>query len=340
MLVFGMKNWRVLKERMRNNLPIGTMWKNCRLIYNPNDNSYSVPNIYQYVQKFPDALDTNIWVDQTQNTLFSQAQYREGPAGKDHHFSDSESKWLTSKWGMPFVEKHKSGFKNAHEIYASSEIIYSNFDHIEQTYEDKRILIVGGGRSAGIVEWYKTDYDYVWSMNHFYQKQPFWDHQPNLVTIATNVDLRETNKKLHDFMEHSPETKVYFEIERGDDPRAYEDMKWFCERYPDRTEFFHTRYRSQPGVALRLLVFAVLAGAKAVKFVGIDGFEGQTNDHYFEGSKGNPNWYKNFGPNFQDRQFVIWFDFLKCLQERRHFHLENLAQNLSFNQIREITEKW
>ena len=51
----------------------------------------------KYVKIFPDAMNHNIWYDFENEFFFSQAQYRYGPAGKDHHFNQKKGHFLNSE---------------------------------------------------------------------------------------------------------------------------------------------------------------------------------------------------------------------------------------------------
>lgn len=311
-----------------NSFPLLTNLKSCVLIWKSGQtlDSFNKEEIYKYFSVYPEARHGHVWYDTVESKLFSHAHFRNGPAGKDHSYCCSSEAFLSSRWGNSYIQSHLNSVFAKQEIIATPEIIFSRPD-VMKKFVGSSVMLVGGGPSAGTVEWTKKKYDHIWTMNKFYEPDVFWDNHPSLVTLATNVDLSEKNEQLHSFMKWSPETFVSFEIERGSIENDWKLMDDFCAMYPERVGFYHTRYRSQPGVALRLLVFAALVGAKTIDYVGIDGFQKVANTHFFEGVKDLPNWFVKFGPRFEDRQRVLWLDYLRDIQEEKNIQIYNLAEN-------------
>ncbi len=107
--------------------------------------------------------------------------------------------------------------------------------------------------------------------------------------------------------------------------------------------FFHTRYNSALGVGPRMIVFAAMLGFKNIYFVGLDGRDKKEKDGHalnaFEKNKSVPNWYKNYGDNFQERQFIIFWDYLTELSIQYDFNFYNLGQGTEHNVLSRLFAK-
>lgn len=85
-------------------MELGCNWKDYILIYKngkilPNLNQDVIDAFKKYISIFGVWEDCNVWLDTKDGVFFSGAQFREGPAGKDHSFCSSASDFLESKWG-------------------------------------------------------------------------------------------------------------------------------------------------------------------------------------------------------------------------------------------------
>ena len=322
---------------------LGEVWNNCAVVYSnghvsDNIGEKVIDDIKKYINIFPYSKKDTIWFDLKEYKYFSGSQFREGPAGKEHNFCSDDIEFLDSKWGNIFVNniiQDIDVFKNQ-EIVRTQECIYSN-PHYLKKYEGKSILIVSGGPSTADVGWENIKTDFVWSCNHFFLDPKFENIDVDLVTLANNVDFLE-NKKLKSYLSNK-KTKVAFEIERGDHLVDYENMKKFIFNNPEICSFFHTRYRGNPGVSLRLLCYAIFLAPKNIYFVGIDGFKKETQAHAFELNKNNPNWFQRYGSRFQDRQFVAYWDYILKLRDVYKFDLYNLGEDHPYNVSSEISKK-
>jgi len=283
-----------------------------------------------YASVFSRWQNYNIWYDLVDRRCFSGAQFREGPAGKDHNFCSDKDQFLTGKWGKPLLTRYTQNnptFQNQKIVY-DPECIYSTTPRVEK-YKGKSILLLSGGPSTASTQWENVETDYIWSCNKFYLNPRIKASKVDLITLAPNVPLIG-NKELEEYVLEN-DTDISFEIERGDDIKSLIDMDRFVEKHKDRCSFFHTRYRSQPGVSLRLLCYAIFLGIKDIYFVGIDGFAAEGPKHSFELNKNNPNWYITYGPRFQDRQFVVFWDCVLSLKDTYDFNLYNLGEGSSHN---------
>ena len=58
--------------------------------------------------------------------------------------------------------------KFSDKLVSNTKIIYQNLPAFKE-YENKTVLIIGGGGSTNTLSWETLNtYDYVWSVNHFY----------------------------------------------------------------------------------------------------------------------------------------------------------------------------
>ena len=57
------------------------------------------------------------------------------------------------------------GYTN--NLKKSSDIVYNYLDEFDK-FKDSKILIVGAGPSTNEVKWHNLEYDYIFSLNHFY----------------------------------------------------------------------------------------------------------------------------------------------------------------------------
>ena len=326
-------------------LQLGTKWLNCELVYTfdgvnaiTTASSRAFEVIKQYIGHFPHSRTTNIWFDHEEKIFFSSEQFRQTRAGKENSFCTSKDEFLKSRWGQPFVDNiinKFNVFENQKVVY-DDECIYGELDFVNK-YKGKSILFLSGGPSTDSIKWENIDCDYIWSCNNFFLNPRIASKNVDLITIAPNIEL-VNNVELHKYLQNN-NTNISFEIERGDYIKDFQQMKQFSDMYKDRCTFYHTRYRSQPGVSLRLLCYAIMLGASDIYFSGIDGFKKEGPNHCFEVNKKNPNWYNTYGPRFQDRQYVIFWEYLLNLREKYNFTLYNLGKGHPYNVSTEISEK-
>ena len=121
------------------------------------------------------------------------------------------------------------------------------------------------------------------------------------------------------------------------------DERNYAKKHINRTCLYQTRYASVVGTMNRLICLAIFCGAREVMCVGMDGRAKIENNgdllHAFDGKKPIPNWYKTYGDRFQDRQFVIFYDYIMKLKREYNFELYNLGEGQKFNASTNITKK-
>ena len=327
---------------------LGKVFNNCFCVYENGKVLKSIVDMREVHEAFrnfylycPAAADSTIWFDASGRRYFSPEQYRETVFGKDHSFCSDKRDFIQGKWGKSLVENIISKFdietlKNQETIY-NQEWIFSKPQHLEK-YEGKSVLIVSGGPSTKDVDWQNIKTDFIWSCNNFFLDSRFQDVDIDLITLAPNVDFLN-NEKLESYLKNK-NTKVAFEIERGDFSKDYRNMKDFISKHPDACSFFHTRYRGQPGVSLRMLCYAIALGVKDIYFVGIDGFKQNSSGHAFEANKKNPNWFQEFGASFQNRQYAAYWNYILNLQKEHNFNLYNLGECHEYNVSTEFSTEF
>ena len=279
----------------------------------------------------------NIWYDEKNNLCFSQAQYkRDGVAGKDHNFLDAKDLFLSGFYGINYTQwSIPDPFEDVARL-GNEDIIYSEHKRLSNC-AGKSILILCGGPSVNSVPWENLSHDTVWSCNQFYLNEKIKDKKLDLVTVAAGlVDINENQQFIDYIKKYNP--LISFEIEQGcreAQGEIYKEAIKFCKLHRDNVSFFHTRYRGQPGLGLRMVIYAIFLGYKDISFVGIDGrSKVETTGnllHAFSGDKAVPIWYRMFGDDFQERQFVIFWDYLMELKEKHDFNLYNLGQDAEHN---------
>ena len=80
-------------------------------------------------------------------------------------------------------------FPFCNNLKVNTEIAYTDIEELKK-YKDSKILIVGGGPSTNEVNWQNLDYDYIWSLNHFYLNEKLNDKKVDLACIGGAVDLQ------------------------------------------------------------------------------------------------------------------------------------------------------
>ncbi len=263
------------------------------------------------------------------SNLFSSEQYRETPFGKTHTFSASEDTWLSSKWTQKsFIINNLPHDK----IIENNEIIINPSPDFEDL-TGKSVLIVGGGPSTHDCSWENvTDkFDSIWSSNEFYLNSKLKDKSVSFSTMTSCYDLIN-NKNVIDYI-NNKNLKMWFEVERGDDPKQWQYLKQFINKYPDSCGVFNSRWRSNHGVGARMVILAIMLGASEIGIVGIDGITPRAAEgslaHAFNGNKKLPNYvrlYKEDSHRLQERQYLIYWEYICKLQQVYNFKIYNLAE--------------
>lgn len=213
-------------------------------------------------------------------------------------------------WATEDSKKYFPTFSN--NLVVTPEIVYQ--DHEEfHNYKNKTLMLIGGGPSANN-DWDNNQYDYLWSINHFFKNEKLRNKKVDLAMIMGEPDIAAD-----EFLEYrnKNQTLVGFEIhDRWPSHKFDEYSKYFC---------MHTRFYGRLGAGARMKIFAAHLGFKKVLFTGFDGpeaiFEG---DHAFEpGKKTLPGIFQNLRLTnvsyFWKEQYDYLWDYIHDLYPNTEF---------------------
>jgi hypothetical protein len=184
------------------------------------------------------------------------------------HLLDCFQHPLMPKTFDPAKKFCESIFPNfSDNLIVTDDIVYQHKDHFNN-YKNKTLMLVGGGPSAN-QDWDSKQYDYLWSMNHFFLNEKLKDKKVDLAMILGEVNIG--SKPFVDYVSKY-QTFLGFEI----------NTIWSGFRFPEYDKYFcmHTKFYSRLGVAARMLIFAAQLGFKKVFFTGLDGPEAMLKGHH------------------------------------------------------------
>ncbi len=167
------------------------------------------------------------------------------------------------KHGTPFLNgaiKHL-GFQN---FKVSKDVAIQKFDFLNK-YENSKILIIGAGPSTNENSYNISDYDFVWSCNHFYKNEKVKNIKLDLVTLGNENNLSDI--ALLEYLNRN-NTIVSFENKYT----KVHEMADIKNTYQDRIFWALTRYHSRIGSIPRLACIAISLGVEEIHFVGMDGY--------------------------------------------------------------------
>ena len=165
--------------------------------------------------------------------------------------------------------------KFSNDLQCNSRIIYQDRPEFSD-YAGKKLLLIGGGNSTNSMNWDKLeDYDYIWSVNHFFLHPVLKTKKVDLVMM-----MGEPNLNSKEWLDYRNEFKpiVGFEINEKWDGYEFDDYeKYFC---------MHTYVYSILGACVRMIEFACELGVSSVDFTGLDGVQSiLKGKHAFEPGK-------------------------------------------------------
>jgi len=186
----------------------------------------------------------------------------------------------------------KSLFPFTNNLNESSDIVYNYLDEFDK-FKDSKILIVGAGPSTNEVKWHNLEYDYIFSLNHFYLNSNLKNRKVDIAVIGGEVDYQSD-----DFLNYVNEFNpiLMFELHsRWEKEKTY--LRLLYENYP-KISCFNTRIYGKLGGVPRLLMFALEMKPKEIYFIGMDGgtslsavskkFTGDLNHSFEEGKENLP----------------------------------------------------
>jgi len=169
------------------------------------------------------------------------------------------------------IQEYSKQILNITDVYESSEIVFSDRNNNIEKYQGKKILVLGGGPTTKTTNWKNLDYDYVWSINRFYQNEDLFNIELDLIHFGTLVDFDDL--LLRKYLNTNGKTSsIYFEANHiRPDVWRYLQTSDFLKLYGDRCDFYMTKFKGCMGAATRLVLLAGFVGASDVYFVGVDG---------------------------------------------------------------------
>ena len=204
-----------------------------------------------------------------------------------HRATESFPNWVIRDCRLSFKKFVKS-------VVANNKIVYSDLKHFKE-YEDKSVLIIGGGPSTNKLDYDGTKRDFTWSCNHFYLNPVLKNVKVDLVMLMGEADL-----KSKDFIEYRDKYSPHLGFEAHD--------RWVGFDFDDYTKYFmmHTKLYSKLGIGARMILFAAFLGCKLIKFVGLDGYAPiYAGNHAFE--VGKTSLPSNFSEELYDNQYQYFW---------------------------------
>jgi len=287
-----------------------------------------------------DVKINNLWYDLEEDRAFSEHQYTmPRNAGKEQNFflppTDGASIFLHSNYISKIKEER---------VFSKQEtLVHNNYDCVislpekYSKFKNKKIMIVSGGPSSKEVSWDKIDYDYLWTVNEFYKNEDLSRKQIDLLYLSSIVDFE--SQQLVESIENT-EALLTFPLVTNyiHDKIELRRIENLTSRFEENSSYNYTRYSSTLGVGYKLIVLAIFSGASEIYTVGNDGFVSENMEHAFDGNKQSPGSYLQYGDRFQDRQFVIFWEYIKTLQESFNFKIYNLGEGKDYNISSSITK--
>jgi len=210
----------------------------------------------------------------------------------DHHRAVSDF----SVWAQKDCKTLFPDFSN--NLHVDDNIVYQQKDHFVD-YEGKTLLNLAGGPSSK-TGWEDIQYDYLWSMNHFYKNPLFKTLKVDLAMIMAEPNISDP-----DFQKIMERDKTYIGFEIHDRWKNYKFQKYenfFC---------MHTKFYGKIGIGARMKLFAAHLGFDKIYFTGCDGPEAIfSGDHFFEpGKKTLPSVFQGKTLELVHYHWKIQYDF-------------------------------
>jgi hypothetical protein len=224
----------------------------------------------------------------------------------------------------------------------------------QKKYNNKEILVIGGGTSTLDVKWegvINPD-TYIWTCNDFYRNERVRSQNIDLYQLGYQTDL--TNIILKDKL-RTNKPFAYFEPEHYRGKQNSQEFKKFVEDIGygvynmdiDYSNLFETKSRytldgykysyrpaQKSGAILRLIILALSTRARKVYFVGFDGFNKDfSNKHAFTGHVGLKDSDQRRDWDKTPMSYVgVFEDAYRLLASREdNKRLQNLGEGFDYN---------
>jgi len=315
-------------------MELGAHWGPYQLVFNKNNKemlSEHISGVLQYMRYYPNSVYENIWLDGNTNELFSASQtLSTGKCPINHMFCLTREEFINDQYPT-----HQLGMKHNYDALRNVFLSENTFEAISTELKcgvnedllslrhQEKVLIVGGGPSTKQVDFAKHKDTPVWTMNEFW-KNPVFEFFNNIQAVALCDDVDINSSQLWDSINNNNAVVLQELSDLG--PERVQSIY----NKAGRSTFIHTRYRSKLGIGPRMIVLAIILGAKDIYFCGLDGYDSASDDtHSFESGKDYPYWFKVGGHAMQAQQHVVTWDYiLNFLRPSYDFRLHDLSAGM------------
>jgi len=173
-------------------------------------------------------------------------------------FTHDRATIVFPKW---VLRDAKTLFKDfAPNAVVNNKIVYSDIPEFKE-YNNKDVLILGGGPSTLNLNLEQQEYDYLWSCNHFFYNPILRDTKIDLAMLMSEVDPMDG-----ELISYRKKYKPHLGFEVHN--------KWFNHEFDSYEKYFfmHTNFYGRLGIGVRMILFAAALKAKRVMFCGLDGY--------------------------------------------------------------------
>jgi hypothetical protein len=202
------------------------------------------------------------------------------------------STWATS------ISRHMFPDNLLEDPFVNEDVFCTRNTFLD-SFQGKKILIVGGGPSTREFDFSNHNYDSIWSCNHFFLNDTLDKTKVDLISIAGELDI-EDSKFLDYTQRYNP--IVCLEIHH----------KWQGYKFNNYENYmvFHSNFYGKLGICVRQIIMAAFCGAPEIGFVGLDGPKYiKKGDHAFEKDKNLlPSGYNN---EMYFNQYKIFWQYIQ-----------------------------
>lgn len=223
--------------------------------------------------------------------------------------------------------------------------------NFQKKYNNKEILIIGGGTSTLDRNWEAivNEDTFVWTCNDFYKNERVNSQNIDLYQLGFLTDIQD-DSLIHKLKENKPFT--YFEPEHYRGKQKTEEFKSFQKKIGysvpgmniDYSGVFQPTDRWKPGygyrpaqksgATFRLILLALATNARNIYFIGFDGFNREfSNKHAFTGQVGLKDTDTRRDYDNSELSYVnVFEDAFRLLAGRKdNKRLQNLGEGLDYN---------
>lgn len=282
-------------------------------------------------------IDDTQWVDHEWGEIFNSLET---------YNSSTNAAFLCEPYEFQSHPKYGVPDFLGHPIdHQDSECIISGFKYLTR-FQDSRILIIGAGPSVVECadEWtpHINQYDYIWSCNHYYQCDELENMKIDFCTLGNQVDYSSSILSGRLDRDNS-----IFGIDMNISMTTSDFLR-FMKTQNNNKIFFSTRFFGKIGSVPRMIILAILSGARHISIIGMDGskpvgknsvrsstvFRDEKDFPKIEDGRNGPQLY-----SIIRRHYVIFWDYiLNHLNEGREVSFKNYGKKYKFNLTGDIPE--